>query len=82
MVDRLRNAPLPRGRVQAPGDFSRAPLYAWAALLWRGRVTPLELLVQHWRRQLQRWLAEASLLDRLAVAALAALGATLFFDWL
>jgi hypothetical protein len=42
----------------------------------------LELLVQHWRRQLERWLAEASLMDRLAVAALAALGATLFFDWL
>ena len=79
------NAPrlsLPRGRVQAPGDFSRPPLYAWAALLRRGRVTPLELLVQHWRRQLERWLAEASLMDRLAAAALAALGATLLFDWL
>ena len=42
---------------------------------------PWELYLRHWRRQLVRWRAHASLLDKLAVSALAALGAALLFEW-
>lgn len=63
--------PLARGELPVYNGFA----------VPEARVTPLDLYLLHWRHHLERWWqAHASVIDGLAISALAALGAALLFD--
>ena len=75
--------PEPRLARHSPSCLSRVASFPSIAdaLRREARVTPLDLYLLHWRHHLERWWqAHASVVDGLAIFALATLGAALLFD--